>query len=269
MHSLSSHAGPRPWYLDRFVALIKFEAVSKTFLRSSSRMLLRSLLVNGVRGASKNQFFALKNVSFEIHQGETVGVIGRNGAGKSTLLSLVAGLSYPDEGRVTVDGRIAALLELGSGFHGDLTGAENVLLNASLLGLSRKKTLEKFDEIIDFSGVGDFIQEPLRTYSSGMVMRLAFAVAVNVDPAFLIVDEVLAVGDSHFQAKCYAKIMEFKRAGKGLLCVSHAGKTIQQLCERAIWLDHGTMVMDGRTDEVVAAYTADGAAVGAATSATK
>jgi lipopolysaccharide transport system ATP-binding protein len=234
------------------MSLIKFEHVSKTFLRSSSRMVL-----DRFRGGGPNQFFALKDVSFEIHESETVGVIGGNGAGKSTLLSLVAGISYPDEGAVTVEGRVAALLELGSGFHGDLTGRENVFLNASLLGLSRKKTLEKYDEIVDFSGVGDFINEPLRTYSSGMTMRLAFSVAINIDPSFLIIDEVLAVGDATFQAKCYEKIVQFKRAGKGLLIVSHAGKTIQQLCERAIWLDHGKLVMDGRTEDVVAAYSGE------------
>ncbi|MCS7025146.1 MAG: ABC transporter ATP-binding protein [Bryobacteraceae bacterium] len=236
------------------MAFIQFENVSKTFLRSNSRLLLRSLLFNRVRASGEQPFYALKNVSFQIREGETVGVVGRNGAGKSTLLSLIAGLSYPDEGKVTVEGRVAALLELGSGFHGDLTGRENVLLNASLLGLSRKKALEKFDEIVEFSGVGDFIHEPLRTYSSGMVMRLAFSVAIHIEPAFLIIDEVLAVGDASFQQKCYEKIMQFKREGRGLLCVSHAGKTIQQLCDRALWLEHGELIMDGRTDEVVAAY---------------
>jgi ABC-type polysaccharide/polyol phosphate transport system ATPase subunit len=238
------------------MSLIKFEHVSKSFLRSSSRMLLRSLVVDRFR-AGPNQFYALKNISFEIHESETVGVVGGNGAGKSTLLSLVAGISYPDEGKVTVQGRVAALLELGSGFHGDLTGRENVFLNASLLGLSRQKTREKYDEIVEFSGVSEFINEPLRTYSSGMIMRLAFSVAIHIDPAFLIIDEVLAVGDATFQAKCYEKILQFKRAGKGLLIVSHAGKTIQQLCERAIWLDHGKLVMDGRTDDVIAAYSGE------------
>lgn len=236
------------------MSLIKFEGVSKTFLRSGSRVLLRSLVLDRLRGNGKNQFHALKNVSFEIHEGETVGVIGKNGAGKSTLLSLVAGISYPDQGRVTVQGRVAALLELGSGFHGDLTGAENVMLNASLLGLSRPRAIEKFDEIVDFSGVGDFVHEPLRTYSSGMMMRLAFSVAVHVDPAFLVIDEVLAVGDATFQSKCRAKIMEFKNAGKGLLCVSHAGNTIQELCERVLWLERGELVMDGATKDVLADY---------------
>jgi ABC-type polysaccharide/polyol phosphate transport system ATPase subunit len=236
------------------MSFIRFQGVSKTFVRQSKRMLLRNLLTGGFSKRDA-RFHALRNVSFEIHEGETVGVIGGNGAGKSTLLSLVAGISYPDEGNVTVDGRVAALLELGSGFHGDLNGVENILLNASLLGLPRKKTMEKLDEIIDFSGVGEFIKEPLRTYSSGMMMRLAFSVAINVDPAFLVIDEVLAVGDAAFQLKCQERIADLKRAGKGLLCVSHAGKTIQELCERAIWLDHGELVMDGPTAEVVAAYS--------------
>lgn len=238
------------------MSLIRFEQVSKAFLRGSSRMLLRSMLAERFRNNGKSHFYALKNISFTIREGETVGVIGRNGAGKSTLLSLVAGISYPDTGKVTVQGRVAALLELGSGFHPDLTGTENVFLNASLLGLSRAKTIEKFEQIREFAGIGDFLSEPLRTYSSGMIMRLAFSVAIHVDPAFLIIDEVLAVGDAAFQAKCQEKIMQFKSSGKGLLIVSHAGKTVQQLCDRAIWLDHGTLMMDGPTEEVIAAYTA-------------
>ena len=238
------------------MSLIQFAGVSKTFQRRSGRMLLRSLLFNPIREKSdKPPFYALKNVSFTIGEGETVGVIGRNGAGKSTLLSLVAGLSYPDEGIVTVQGRVAALLELGSGFHGDLTGRENIYLNASLLGLSRQKTESRFREIVEFSGVGDFIEEPLRTYSSGMMMRLAFSVAIHVEPAFLIIDEVLAVGDAAFQARCNEKIVELKNAGKGLLIVSHAGSTVQKLCERALWLEHGELVMDGATEEVIAAYS--------------
>lgn len=233
---------------------IRFESVSKTFLRHTSRLLLRSHILRRLTRSPRDRFYALRNISFHVTEGEAVGVVGFNGAGKSTLLSLVAGISYPDEGRVLVDGRVAALLELGSGFHFDLTGAENVFLNASLLGLSHKRTRDLFPEIVEFSGIGDFINEPLRTYSSGMVMRLAFSVAVNVDPDFLIVDEVLAVGDRTFQAKCHAKIAEFKRRGKGLLCVSHAGATIQKLCERVLWLDRGELVMDGPTSEVIAAY---------------
>ena len=182
-------------------------------------------------------------------------VLGSNGAGKSTLLSLVAGLSRPDAGSIAVNGRIAALLELGSGFHPDLTGAENITLNASLLGLSRRRTAELFDEIVEFAGIGEeFIEEPLRTYSTGMMMRLAFSVAINMDPEVLLVDEVLAVGDSAFQEKCFAKIHDFRKAGKSLLCVSHAAGMIQQLCDHAIWLDHGEVVMNGGINEVLEAY---------------
>jgi lipopolysaccharide transport system ATP-binding protein len=234
------------------MSFIRFERVSKTFLRSGSRMLLSSLLRNGGRG--RDRFYALSDVSFEIRQGETVGLIGSNGAGKSTLLSLVAGISYPDQGTVSIDGRVAALLELGSGFHGELTGAENIFLNAALLGLTRRKTEEKFDQIVDFSGIREFIGQPLRTYSSGMMMRLAFAVAVHMDPAFLLIDEILAVGDSAFQEKCRRRIQELKVSGQGLLCVSHAASTIQELCDRALWLDHGRLMMDGPVSKVIAAY---------------
>jgi ABC-type polysaccharide/polyol phosphate transport system ATPase subunit len=170
------------------------------------------------------------------------------------LLGLVAGLTKPNEGQVTVSGRIAALLELGSGFHHDLTGRENVYLNASLLGLTRKRTVQIFDRIVEFSGIGDFITEPIRTYSTGMAMRLAFSVAIHMDPEILIIDEVLAVGDAAFQAKCFDKILEFRKNGKTLLCVSHASGMVQRLCDRAIWLDHGELVMSGNVIEVTEAY---------------
>jgi ABC-type polysaccharide/polyol phosphate transport system ATPase subunit len=178
-----------------------------------------------------------------------------NGAGKSTLLSLVAGLVPPDRGTVNVAGRVVALLELGSGFHPDLTGIENVRLNAALLGLNRKRTDELLPEIIDFAELADFIDEPLRTYSTGMSMRLAFAVAVNVDPDVLLIDEVLAVGDQAFQTKCFDKILDFRRKGKTILCVSHAFGMVQQLCSRALWLDHGDLMLDGPLGEVTDAYT--------------
>ena len=144
---------------------------------------------------------------------------------------------------------------MGSGFHFDLTGRENLFLNASLLGLTRKRTEELYDSIVEFSGIGDFIDEPLRTYSSGMVMRLAFSVAINMDPDVLIIDEILGVGDAAFQAKCFEKIMDFKRAGKTVLCVSHAAGMVEHLCERAIWLDHGQLMMDGKTRSVIEAYS--------------
>jgi ABC-type polysaccharide/polyol phosphate transport system ATPase subunit len=180
--------------------------------------------------------------------------VGQNGAGKSTTLSLIAGLSWPERGSVSVSGRIAALLELGSGFHHDLTGMENIKLNASLLGFSRKQTLGMIDEIIEFSGVGDFIHEPIRTYSTGMVMRLAFSVAVNLNPDILITDEILTVGDAAFQEKCLSRIRQFTEAGKTIVSVSHDPGMVKMLCDRAIWLDHGHLIQDGKASEVLQAY---------------
>ncbi len=236
------------------MSLIEFEGVSKTFKQGAGAKLLLGHMLDRFRSTERNLFYALRNVSFQIGHGESVAVMGRNGAGKSTLLGLVAGLAQPNKGRVQVNGKVAALLELGSGFHPDLTGVENLWLNAALLGLSRKQTQAAFDSIVEFSGIGDFIFQPLRTYSTGMVMRLAFAVAVHVDPDILIVDEVLAVGDAAFTQKCLEKIMEFRHAGKTLLFVSHAGALLNTLCDRAIWLDHGQLMADGRITEVSALY---------------
>lgn len=233
---------------------IQFQSVSKFFHRHTGRMLLRHRLVNLLRDQHGERFCALKNISFELEEGDGLALIGSNGAGKSTLLGLVAGLARPDGGSVTVNGRIAALLELGSGFHPDLTGAENVRINASLIGLSRRRTAELFDQIVDFAEIGDFIGEPLRTYSTGMIMRLAFSVAINMDPEILLIDEVLAVGDQAFQVKCFERIHRFRQAGKTLLCVSHATGMVQELCDRAIWLDHGELVMSGRIRDVIEAY---------------
>lgn len=238
------------------MSVIEFEDVSKSFSRhAGGQALLRQHLLRFFRRESRDRFYALRNISFRVEKGESLAVIGANGAGKSTLLGLVAGLAKPDQGRVTVNGRIAALLELGSGFHPDLTGRENVYLNASLLGMSRKTTDELFEPIVEFSGIGEFIDEPLRTYSTGMMMRLAFSVAINVDPEILLIDEILAVGDAAFQAKCYERIRGFRREGKTLLCVSHAVAMIHELCDRAIWLDHGELIMSGSVAEVVDAYT--------------
>jgi ABC-type polysaccharide/polyol phosphate transport system ATPase subunit len=235
---------------------IVLEGVSKVFSRATGRMLLRSHVRSWFGRVPHEPFHALTDVSLRIGHSESVAILGSNGAGKSTLLSVIAGLAEPDAGSVTVNGRVAALLELGSGFHPDLTGAENVYLNASLLGLSRARTESLFDEIVDFAGIGEFIREPLRTYSSGMVMRLAFSVAVNVDPDILILDEVIAVGDQAFQAKCRDKIREFRVAGKTMLSVSHAAATLPELCDRAIWLDMGRVKMDGPLNEVLAEYLA-------------
>jgi ABC-type polysaccharide/polyol phosphate transport system ATPase subunit len=237
-------------------SLIAFENVSKSFTRHTGQRLLRSHLTRWFRGLPTEAFHALKNVTFQVEHGEAIAVLGSNGAGKSTLLSLVAGLAKPDRGAVRVNGRIAALLELGSGFHHDLTGAENIHLNAALLGLTARRTRELYDEIVAFSGVGEFINEPLRTYSSGMVMRLAFSVAVHLDPEVLLIDEVLVVGDQEFQAKCFEKLRELRQRGKTFVCVSHAFDIVQQLCDRALWLDHGELVMNGPCPRVLAAYKA-------------
>ena len=236
------------------MAAIEFKNVSKSFHRHTGRLLLRNRVAAWLRKEHRERFYALKNISFSVEEGEGLAVVGPNGAGKSTLLGLVAGLAKPDTGGITVTGLSAALLELGSAFHPDLTGAENVRINASLIGLTRRRTAELFDQIVDFADIGDFIGEPLRTYSTGMIMRLAFSVAVNVDPEILLIDEVLAVGDQAFQAKCFDRIHQFRRAGKTLLCVSHANGMVQELCDRAIWLDRGELMMSGRLRDVLEAY---------------
>jgi len=235
--------------------LIEFQGVSKSFMQSSGAQMLRGHIENRLRRTRREVFHALRGVSFRLDRGESLAIIGRNGAGKSTLLSLVAGLCEPSEGRVVVDGRVVALMELGSGFHPDLTGLENVRLNASLLGLTRKRAAEIEESVVEFSGIGEFIHQTLRTYSSGMSMRLAFSVAIHVDPDILIIDEVLAVGDQSFQAKCFDKISELKSAGKTLLFVSHSTTLVRALCERALWLEQGEVAMEGAAGEVLDAYT--------------
>jgi len=238
-------AGPR----------IEFREVWKGFQRHTGRLLLRAHVGNWFgRHRELETFHALKGVSFRVDSGESVAIVGANGAGKSTLLSLVAGLARPDSGAIAVHGRVAALLELGSGFHPDLTGAENVRLNAALLGIRRERIKEIFDGIVEFAEIGDFMDEPLRTYSAGMIMRLAFSVAVNVDPDVLLIDEFLAVGDHTFQTKCFDKILQFRRLGKTILCVSHVSGMAQQLCGRALWLDHGQLLLDGSIADVCEAY---------------
>ncbi len=234
--------------------MIEFVGVSKSFRHGGGPKLMRAYL-RDLFFQRERRFYALRNVSFRLEDGESMAVVGGNGAGKSTLLSLVAGLSTPQEGSVEVRGRVAALLELGSGFHYDLTGIENIRLYASLLGMSRRRTEQVMDEIIAFADIGDFIGEAARTYSTGMLMRVAFAVAVNTDPDILIIDEVLAVGDQSFQNKCFDKIRELKAGGKTLLFVSHAMPIVRDLCTRALWLAQGRVMMDGPADEVLDAYT--------------
>jgi ABC-type polysaccharide/polyol phosphate transport system ATPase subunit len=234
--------------------LIEFQNVSKWFPHSTGRQLLRTHIARWFGRVHHEPFYALRNVSFQLGHGESLALVGANGAGKSTLLSLAAGLTLPDQGKVLVKGRIAALLELGSGFHPDLTGAENLVLNAALLGLSKRKTNQLFDRIVEFSGIGEFIDDPLRTYSSGMVMRLAFSVAIQCEPDILLVDEVLAVGDAGFQEKSKDALKSFRSAGKSLLFVSHSAGAVREMCDRALWIDHGSVMMDGRVQEVLDAY---------------
>ncbi len=199
-------------------------------------------------------FWALREVSFEVRKGETVGIIGRNGSGKSTLLQLICGTLNPTGGSIEAHGRIAALLELGSGFNPEFTGRENVYLNAAVLGLSRQETDARFDDIAAFADIGDFIEQPVKTYSSGMLVRLAFAVAINVDPEILIVDEALSVGDELFQRKCFSRIEAIRAKGATILFVSHSGAQIVELCDRAVLLDSGENIAHGMPKKIVGQY---------------
>ena len=200
------------------------------------------------------EFWALQDISFEVRPGETLGIIGRNGGGKSTLLQILAGTLAPTVGDVTVKGRVAALLELGSGFNPDFTGRENVLLNARILGLSRSEIEEKYEQIVAFADIGDFINQPVKTYSSGMFVRLAFAVQAHIDASIVIIDEALAVGDVFFRQKCYARLEEIRASGAAVLLVSHAMTDIEQFCDRAILLDHGRMNFLGDATEAAKRY---------------
>lgn len=204
----------------------------------------------------RDAHWAVRDVSFSIHEQEVVGIVGENGAGKSTLLRLLTGVTTPTTGTVRVEGRVGALLELGSGFHPDLTGRENVFLNGALLGSSRREIVRRFDEIVAFAGLEGFIDLPLRTYSSGMAARLGFAITVLLDPDVLVIDEVLAVGDQAFQLRCVQAIAEFiRRPGKILLFISHDANLVRLLCGRTLWLRHGALVQDGPAEEVIRRYS--------------
>ncbi|ELC8416475.1 ATP-binding cassette domain-containing protein [Clostridium perfringens] len=207
-------------------------------------------------GKEKNikEFYALKGVSFEINKGECVGIIGHNGAGKSTLLKLLTGVAFPTSGEIEINGRLASMLELGSGFNPELTGMENIYFNGSLNGLTKEEIDGKLKDILEFADIGNFIEQPVKNYSSGMFARLAFAVAINVDPDILIVDEILSVGDVGFQVKCMEKFNEFKKKGKTILYVSHGLGTVKKFCDRAIWLQKGEVVDDGNSVIVVERY---------------
>ena len=236
--------------------VVKVENVTQSFRVIHERPdTMRELFSTFLRHkVSFRNFDAVKNVSLEVAQGQTVGLVGRNGSGKSTLLKLIAGVYKPTAGKVHVDGTLAPLIELGAGFHHELTGRENILLNGLLMGYSKAEMMSREQRIIEFAEIGEFIDAPVKQYSTGMHMRLAFAVATEVDPQILIIDEILSVGDASFQQKCFARIRSFRESGKTILLVSHNMQQIVEQCDRAVLLDHGTLLADGDPAEVVEAY---------------
>ncbi len=240
--------------------LIRFDHVTKSYpLYHHVTSGFKNLILNlpkAIREMRNTKFTALSDINFEIRRGESVAFIGRNGAGKSTTLGLIAGVLRPTQGAVIVGDRVSPLLELGGGFHADLSGLENIQLNGVILGLSRKQVAERTQKIIDFSELSEFIEQPVRTYSSGMMARLGFSVVANLDPEILLIDEVLAVGDAAFRAKCLEKMKEFKRNGVTIILVSHSASDIEFLCDRAIWIENHRIREDGPAAEVLAKYAA-------------
>jgi lipopolysaccharide transport system ATP-binding protein len=247
--------------------VIKVENLGKKYFLShhtkESYMTLRDTIAGNIRsvfssnrkpGNYSEEFWALKDVSFEIKRGEKIGIIGRNGAGKSTLLKILSQITEPTTGRITINGKIASLLEVGTGFHPELSGRENIFLNGAILGMSRSEIESKFDEIVSFSEIEKFLDTPVKRYSSGMYVRLAFAVAAHLDPDILIIDEVLAVGDAAFQKKCLNKIEEISGRGKTVLFVSHNMSTVMKLCNKAILLNQGKIEVSGNAEEVIDNY---------------
>ncbi|HEY3485545.1 MAG TPA: ABC transporter ATP-binding protein [Ilumatobacteraceae bacterium] len=234
---------------------VSVDEVWKSFrLYHERNQYLKAALLRG-RRARYEEFWALKGVSFEVSHGETFGIIGSNGSGKSTLLKCLAGILFPERGKVSANGRLSALLELGAGFHPELTGVENVYLNGAILGMSRKEIARRFDDIVSFAGLEQFIDTPVKNYSSGMTVRLGFAIAANVEPEILLIDEVLSVGDESFQRRCMEKIEQFRQDGRTIVFVSHGLAQVEQLCERAAWIEYGNLEMLGPATEVVQRYT--------------
>lgn len=233
---------------------IKVENVYKTFnvyLDKANSVKEKLLFWNR---NSKETREVLKNINLEIKKGEAVALIGVNGSGKSTLLKLMTKIIYPNKGKVETYGKLTSLLELGAGFHPDFSGRENIYFNASIFGLTKAEIDKRLNQIIEFSELGNFIDNPVRTYSSGMYMRLAFSVAINVDAEILLVDEILSVGDQHFQEKCLEKMKELKKEGKTMVFVTHSLDSVRQLCDRAVWLHNGEIKLDGDSEKVIEAY---------------
>ena len=234
--------------------VVRAEGVSKRFrIYHERNQSLKIALMRG-RRAKYDEFWALQDVSFEIQQGTTFGLVGHNGSGKSTMLKTLAKILVPDRGRVGVDGKVSALLELGAGFHPELSGRDNVYLNGSILGLRKSEIDARFDEIVGFAGLEQFIDTPVKNYSSGMYVRLGFSVAINVEPDILMVDEVLAVGDEEFQRKCMEKFKDFRDQGRTIVVVSHALGTMRDMCDEVAWLDHGRLQGIGKPSEIVDGY---------------
>lgn len=228
--------------------------VTKTFkLYSDKPQTLKERLVRGWKNKTEERT-VLKDINIEINKGETVALIGVNGSGKSTLLKLMTKIIYPNKGTLKTNGKLTSLLELGAGFHPDFTGRENIYFNAAIFGLTKKEIDDRLESIIEFSELGDFIDSPVRTYSSGMYMRLAFSVAINVDAEILLIDEILAVGDQHFQDKCFAKLEELAQSNMTIVIVSHSLGAIQKLCKRAIWINNGEVAKDGKCQDVIDEY---------------
>jgi ABC-2 type transport system ATP-binding protein len=235
-------------------AAITVENVSKMFrLYHEKNQAVKATVMRG-RRARYEEFWALRDVSFEVEHGSTFGLVGENGSGKSTLLKCMANILRPDQGRIAVTGRVSALLELGAGFHPELSGRENVYLNGAILGLSKRQLNERFDDIVDFAGLDQFIDMPVKNYSSGMYIRLGFSVAINVDPDVLLIDEILAVGDAEFQQKCAERFGRLRESGKTIVIVSHALETIRNFCDHAVLLHHGVMTSAGEAGKVVDDY---------------
>jgi ABC-type polysaccharide/polyol phosphate transport system ATPase subunit len=242
------------------IEAVDVSKVYRRYARKRQFATLKSALVSGslIRDLRPDEtFLALRNVSFAVPRGTTYGIIGRNGSGKSTMLKCVAGITKPTSGRVTVHGRISALIELGAGFHPEISGRENVFINGIMLGLTKREITKRFDEIVEFAELADFIDAPVKTYSSGMYMRLGFAVAIHVDPDVLLVDEVLAVGDEGFTHKCLDKFAEFRRRGRTILIVTHSLPLVERFCDEALWLDAGEARTAGDPRRVIGAYVTD------------
>jgi ABC-2 type transport system ATP-binding protein len=233
---------------------IEFHNVTKHFRLQEGQSLREFLPLLFRRKAYSEPFYALRNVSFTIDRGEVLGIVGRNGSGKSTILKLIAGVTAPSEGEVRVLGRVSPLIELGAGFHPDLTGRENIQMNASILGMTAKEIQGRFDEIVDFAELHEFVDTPVKRYSSGMYMRLGFSVAVHANPEILLVDEVLSVGDAYFQEKCLLRMEEFKKQGVTIVVVSHSMDLVREFCDRAMIIDHGKLVDVGAPAAMVEEY---------------